>query len=569
MGKSKNLNKRKRSFNRQPCCPAIFLSLVMLIIAGTAFGSRRKPVTVSVRQFQTPVLIGKEDNPVLRISVTNPGSRKKITVEQITISLEGTTDLRDIERVKIYDCGADSVFCSARAFGVPLEPGNELHFTGQSSLKSGRNYFWVSVKLKPGASLLHKIDAGCVNVRLADGERKRPDFTSPPVVQRIGWALRKHGDDGVDTYRIPGLATSKAGTLLAIYDVRRKSSRDLQGDIDIGLSRSTDGGQTWEPMRIILDMGTWGGLPEKYNGVSDANILVDRNTGVIFVAGLWMYGVLNEKGQWVEGLNGQSKAWNHQWRERGSQPGFGLKQTSQFLIARSEDDGKTWSAPQNLTYRLKDESWWLFAPAPGKGITMDDGTLVMPTQGRDSKGLPFSNITFSKDHGKSWTASRMAYHNTTESAVVQLKNGSLMLNMRENRNRKNKGPQNGRAVFVTDDLGENWSEHSSSHHALKEPVCMASLIRHKYHDKNGKIKSLLLFSNPNNEYKRKAMTIKVSFDDGMTWPERYWLLLDEGRGRGYSCLTSIDKNHIGILYEGSQADMTFEKIDLEEILREK
>lgn len=63
------------------------------------------------------------------------------------------------------------------------------------------------------------------------------------------------------------------------------------------------------------------------------------------------------------------------------------------------------------------------------------------------------------------------------------------------------------------------------------------------------------------------MTIKVSFDDGTTWPEEYWLLLDEGNSRGYSCLTSIGENSIGILYEGSTADLVFESIPLEEILR--
>jgi sialidase-1 len=137
----------------------------------------------------------------------------------------------------------------------------------------------------------------------------------------------------------PGLATTNKGTLLAVYDARRQSSRDLQGDMDIGVSRSTDGGNTWEPMRIGLDMKEWGGLPQKFNGVSDACILVDKNSDKIFLAGLWMHGVINDEGKWVEGLTNDSTNWNHQWRTKGSQPGFGVKQTSQFLIATSTDDG--------------------------------------------------------------------------------------------------------------------------------------------------------------------------------------------------------------------------------------
>merc|ERR1712093_465429 len=73
--------------------------------------------------------------------------------------------------------------------------------------------------------------------------------------------LRDCGDDGVQGYRIPGLVRTSCGALLACYDVRRESYRDLQGDIDIGISRSTDGGRSWEPMQIALTMGEYGGLP--------------------------------------------------------------------------------------------------------------------------------------------------------------------------------------------------------------------------------------------------------------------------------------------------------------------
>jgi len=94
---------------------------------------------------------------------------------------------------------------------------------------------------------------------------------------------------------------------------------------------------------------------------------------------------------------------------------------------------------------------------------------------------------------------------------------------------------------------------------------MASLYKHTYTE-NGVQKSILLFSNPNTKQGRHHTTIKVSFDDGATWPEKYWLLLDEGDNRGYSCLTAIDEQTIGILYEGSRADMTFESIPLRELV---
>ncbi len=319
-------------------------------------------------------------------------------------------------------------------------------------------------------------------------------------------------------------------------------------------------------MKIILDMEDWGGLPRKFNGVSDANILVDKTNNNIYVAGLWMHGVLDENGKWIEGLTEDSDVWEHQWRRKGSQPGFGVRKTSQFLITKSTDDGQTWSEPLNITQMCKKKEWWLWAPAPGNGITLDDGTIVFPTQGRNEKGESFSNITFSKDGGETWITSNTASKYTDENAIVQLSDGSIMLNARYDGNRGNLSETNGRVISVSNDLGETWTEHFTSRNALIEQTCMASLHKHVY-AANGEKKNILLFSNPNSRTTRDHMTIKVSFDEGATWPEEYWLLLDEMRGWGYSCLTSVDDKTIGILYEGSQADMTFQIISLAELIR--
>ncbi len=520
---------------------------------------------ISTKVFNYPVLKGKIDNPVLRIAINN--ENREDVVQSFGINL-GKTNHSNIKTLRLFYTGQDSSFFCEREYAKTLNPKKRVTLTGSQKLENGVNYFWVSYELSDLTDLTATVSASVdfiqfENIKLASAK----NIGNPNL--RMGVAIRNHGDDGVHTYRIPGLATTNDGTLLAIYDVRREGSRDLQGNIDVGVSRSTDGGNTWEPMRIALDMGEWGGLPEKYNGVSDANILVDKNSGTIFIAGLWMHGVINSEGTWIQNLKDDSKDWNHQWRNKGSQPGLGVKQTSQFLITKSTDDGKTWSEPVNLTEMCKDPKWWLWAPAPGHGITLKDGTLVFPTQGRDENGLPFSNITFSNDGGKTWKTSNPAYQNTTESMAVELNDGTIMLNMRDNRNREEKGDSNGRAIAVTSDLGENWTEHETSHGGLIECVCMASIHRHNYSDENGNNKSVLLFSNPNSKFKRHKQTIKLSFDEGKTWPEKYWMELDEGRGAGYSCLTSIDENTIGILYEGSQAQMTFQSFSLEDLLNSK
>lgn len=541
----------------------IFLSAFLLAIVFSCT-PKVQNIKIEISQKQLPVLTNKEANEILKITVIKNDSLPAV-VNKLNISTEGTTDLNDIESVSIFYSGDKDRFSIKTAFGNPIPPTKNMSFASKQKIEKDTTYFWLSYKLKNNANLFNSVDGICTNLVINNEEiHVEPDSTSMAITQNLGVAVRQHKQDNVHTYRIPGLETSNNGTLLAIYDVRRESGRDLQGHMDIGLSRSFDGGQNWEPMQIVLDMKTWGGLPEKFNGVSDANILVDRTNNDIYIVALWMHGVINPQGEWIKNL--EEKDWNHQWRNKGSQPGLGVKQTSQFLITKSTDDGKTWSDPINLTKMCKDPKWWLWAPAPGHGITLKDGTLVFPTQGRDENGLPFSNITYSQDGGKTWKTSKAAAHNTTESMVVELSNGSLMLNMRDNRNREEKGENNGRFISVTQDLGETWKEHKTSHKALIEPVCMASIHRHNYKDDDDRKASILLFSNPNSKYSRIKQTIKVSFDDGKTWPKKNWVELDEGRGAGYSCLTSVDKNTIGILYEGSQAHMTFQKIKLNNLV---
>ena len=359
--------------------------------------------------------------------------------------------------------------------------------------------------------------------------------------ERKATIIHKQGQFECHTFRIPAMVATNKGTLLGVYDMRYTSSRDLQGHMDIGLSRSTDGGNNWARPVSIMDMKKYGDLPEDQNGCSDPNILVDRTTGEIFVSAVWTHG----------------KPGTHQWRGKGSEPGYSINKSSQFMIVRSIDDGLTWSTPENWTKKLKDPKWHLFAPAPGNGITLSNGTLVMPTQGRDAVGRPFSNLMWSEDHGKNWTLSEHARDNTTECAVVELSNGSLMLNMRDNRNRSDKSKTNGRAVSVTLDMGKSWSVHPSDHKALPEPVCMASLLSHDLPDG----RRALFFSNPNSKQRREKMTVRMSLDGGQTWPRS--ILLDQ-KGGAYSSLAMVDEKTLGILYESSVADMVFQKINLSE-----
>ncbi|TJZ53214.1 exo-alpha-sialidase [Sphingobacterium olei] len=524
-------------------------------------------IQVTVKNWYLPVLADQEINVVKRLQINSKKSSALSKGELILQLDERATEV--IDEIVLWYILGDSTLIKQNNIKnytalkkVKARSGkNKISFN--TKLGEGANFLWITVKIRPVKDIelpfaleFHKFQID--KQKLTSIEDVRTSM------HRLGVAVRRHNQEGVHTSRIPGIITDKDGSLISVYDARYESGRDLQGHMDIGVSRSVDKGNTWLPIEVAIDMGEYGGLAQKFNGVSDPNILLDERTGDIYVAGLWMHGVIDETGTWYPGTKSGEEIWNHQWKTKGSQPGFGIQQTSQFLMVKSQDNGKTWSEPINLTAMCKKEEWWLWAPAPGHGLTLKDGTLLMPTQGRDKSGKAFSNITYSNDGGKTWKTSNAAMPRpTTECMAVELEEGRIMLNMRSNLNTTNKGPDNGRAIATTTDMGETWMEHPTSHHALIEPTCMASIHKHNYIE-NGAQKSIIVFCNPDSKYDRINITLKVSKDNADTWERK--LLLDEGKGRGYSCITSVDEHTIGVLYESSQADLVFQRIALKDLL---
>lgn len=510
-----------------------FLLLLSLLLPSLALAAG--PVTAHVEHAVHPVLIGREWSEIGKLVVEIPkGESSELT--SITISLAGTTNLADLESVGVFR-GSAKAFEPKEPFGEPASPAERVRIAGQAKLAAGANVFWLACRLKSEASLDDRVRATCTELDTSAG-RIVPDDDAKFAGNRIGVALRQAGEGGVHTSRIPVLATTPAGTLLCVYDLRHRSSKDLQEDIDVGLSRSTDGGQTWEPARVIMDLGEYGGLPQEQNGVGDPGLLVDRETGEIFCFALWVH----------------AKPGTHQWRGKGSEPGFEIDRTGQFMLTRSTDDGKTWSPLENLTRAIKREEWILLAPSPQQGIQLRDGTLVMPVQGRDDDGA-FAALLISTDHGKSWRVSNRAHSGGNECQAAELADGSIMLNIRN-------GDKKRRAVVVTRDLGETWTKHLTHEQALLEPTCNGSLYRWVNESEPG-TPALLLFANPQNEKARTHHTIQTSLDEGKSWSAR--LLLDEGRGFGYPSISRVDDEHVGIVYEGSQSHLMFERLRREEL----
>ncbi len=327
--------------------------------------------------------------------------------------------------------------------------------------------------------------------------------------------LWQQGQDNYNGYRIPSLIVTTAGTLLAFCEGREGGD---SGDIDLLIKRSTDNGTTWSRQQIVWDHGK--------NTCGNPCPVVDQQSGRIWLFMTW------NLGEDVESQIIRKES----------------KDTRRVFLCFSDDDGLTWSEPVEVTETCKDASWGWYATGPGIGIQLTQGKysnrLIIPANHSydDPDGTiadgPFghgAHALISDDYGKTWRKSQPIRPGCNESQIVELSDGTLMMNMRSY---NNKGC---RAVSKSTDGGETWLKiwHDTT---LVESRCQASILR--YGDYNGN--NLILFSNPAVKENRKRMTVRGSRDNGNSWSEK--LVIYKGFA-AYSCLTRLPDGQIGLLYE--------------------
>lgn len=504
------------------------------------------PVTMGADT--TPVMKRLRSNQIARITIPTEGSLNPLLLQGVWLDFTGTTSMGDIDSVSIVrgdekarevEGDNDEEPSAADVLGTvrPTAGNTKIAVKGNLTLQPGDNHVWVDVKLKDSASIDHQITVKPKGVQVK-GEKtpvSLPVTEAQPVTQRIGTAVVKPGDFNSKFYRIPGLVRTQKGTLVAVYDIRYNHSGDLPANIDVGVSRSTDGGNTWSDVAIAIDDAKIDPSLGATRGVGDPAILVDEKTGRLWIAALWSH---------------RSSIW-------GSKSGDNSPAAcGQLVLAYSDDDGKTWSKATNITDPTKKLDWRILFQGPGAGICMKDGTLVFPAQYWDGNGVPWSTVVSSKDGGKTWQCGTGVNKQTTEAQVVELKDGTLMINARCNAG-------GSRVVGVTRDLGQTWQLHPTNRKALREPICQGSILAVMNVPGTGRA---VFFSNPNTTSGRHSMTLKASLDDAATWPENMWLLYDSRKCWGYSCLAPVSKTHIGVLYE-SRGSLFFLRIPYKDVLR--
>lgn len=355
--------------------------------------------------------------------------------------------------------------------------------------------------------------------------------------------LFEAGQEGYGQFRIPGIIVTKNGVALAYCEARRNASTDW-GQIDVMLRRSTDGGHTWSPMKKIIE------LEGKFERNPAAAAQKLGKDGEITV--------------------------NNPIAFADPRPGvvhflYCVEYNRLFYI-RSDDDGLSFSKPTEITAavdKLKPSyEWQSIAVGPGHGIRLQNGRLIAPIWKSTGKGghahrPSIISTIYSDDDGKTWQLGDMIANETkplvnpNESILLELADGRVMINIRS------ESPEHRRAVAISPDGSTKWSEPRFQEELL-EPICMANLVRWttaKTGDKNR-----IVFSNPHNLERanakpgqgrdRKNVSLKLSYDEGETWPINKTL---EAGPSGYSDLAIAPDGSLLCFYERTKIDEATKK----------
>jgi len=350
-----------------------------------------------------------------------------------------------------------------------------------------------------------------------------PARAGEPVLEQS--PLLTMGEGGYYGYRIPSAVVTKKGTVLAFFEGRKNSIHDV-GNNDTLMIRSFDSGKTWTKPQLIADHGD--------DAIMNPCVVVDRQTGAIW---LMLTGVRSDTND--KELSAGTR-WHTVW------------------ITRSTDDGANWSKLEDITNRIqgKHPDMTYYAAGPGNGIQLRSGRLVFPNYFRwkGPKRDSYANVIYSDDRGKTWVHGSPAGALTNEAQLVELSDGSLLYNMRSYHGK------NRRAASYSRDGGQSWSEPALDD-TLIEPVCQASFIRLTL--AGSRSKNRLLFSNPAST-KRVNMTVRLSYDEGRTWPVSKMLYPGPS---GYSALVALPDGMIGCFYENGDSRyserLTFARFNLE------
>lgn len=354
-----------------------------------------------------------------------------------------------------------------------------------------------------------------------------PDAPPPPLQDFVPVFVA--GESGYNCFRIPAMVTTTNGTVIAVADGRLSGCGDIPNPLDLVAKRSFDNGKTWGPLQIIANYGRDPNDRDTYpqNGLTniarvaggDAALLLDRTNGRVWV--------LYDNGAYAAG-----KPYNR---------------VIKLEMRYSDDDGTTWSPGidiEALNPELR-PAGSEFLAGPGNGIQLERGPhagrLIFPTYLHGGGG--FATLIYSDDHGQTWQLGGNAGTGGGEIQIAETAGGGLIASMRDNG-----FPGSGVRWFNrSPDGGQTWGTpytQTAQQSAIPDPGCQGNIFRlTTTNDSNA---SRLIHANAAHASSRVNMMLRLSYDEGQTWPVSH--LVYPG-GSAYSSVTRLATGDVGLFFE--------------------
>ena len=460
---------------------------------------------------------GNANDVILKAAVSYGGDNVMENLQSLVLNLEGTTNLSDIEEVKVYSTGSVSTFDprtpqNATLIGSIVPASGDLTCELSGTLSSGTNYLWITAHVADNATEGNVIDASLKSISTPSQtySLSNPSPNGSREILLAHTLIYQPGDYSSMNYRIPAVITAKDGSIVAVTDKRKYNEGDLPQDIDIVCNRSTDGGLTWsEPYTIALGTG--------YNhGFGDCALA-------------WS----NDENGLIAVFVGGPGLWN-------STPSNPIRSYKSY----SYDNGQTWTTPEDITHFIfgdnciypSQTTWRASFFGSGNGLRTSTGRIMFVAAIREGSAQSLNNYAvYSDDNGETWHVSGRASVGGDEAKVTELVDGRILMSIRH---------AGKRWYNISEDGGETWQASTSTWNDITAPACNGDLIRYTS-ETQGDDRNRLLHSVPYGSSRTNVM-VYVSYDEGETWPVSKCIV---PYSSAYSSLCVLPDGTIGLYVE--------------------
>lgn len=457
-------------------------------------------------------------------------SSSALTFTDITIDMTGTTNISDVEKIKIYQ--TPTLAFDPRKVSSYIElgeaipnPSGETTFNITGNVAEGTlNFLWITYDIAPQAK-----EGNIVSAKISSFSTKESiiQMRKDVVAQREILLTRKliyaPGDYDSKNYRIPAIVTAKDGSLVIGTDKRKNNQGDLPEDIDVLINRSTNNGVDWSTP-IAIAKGTGRGA-----GFGDVGLVKTAETNgllAIYVGGDGFF-----------------------------DPATSNTKKQRIYVSKSADNGISWGEKIEITDQLygpkcseiSRQGWQASFVSSGAGLLTRDGTICFVAVVRESDSTDvnsFSNYVFySEDNGTTWKVSECCMkEKANEAKITELNDGSWLVSIRNQR-------KGARYYTISNDRGQTWTSVAQWENMI-EPGCNGDLVNYTS-TLDGYDKNRMLHTIPYHPTKRLNVSMFLSYDEGKTWEYKKTLCKT---GSAYSSICVLPDNTIGVYLEENGDD---------------